>query len=627
MTALATAGAMTVLTFAVQGPTVQAGSSGSAPAAGPAVSPGPSPALTQIAGKHPRERVSVIVQLRPGTDAQAARSLVRSHGGRVLDELPIINGLVAKMGAAQAKRLTSAEGIKAVSLNAPVRKTDHTDQEDGDLGGLLGNLLNLDSSFNQSIDADEVWGQATGKDVGVAVIDTGIAGNLRDFRVSQSNSRSRVIGAAVTNPYARTATDKFGHGTHVAGIIGGNSLNRSSSDRLRGKYVGVAPDANLISVKVADDDGGATVLDVIYGLQFVVDHKDDYDIRVANLSLESTVSESYKTDPLDAAVESAWFNGIVVVAAAGNRGDDSDAVKYAPGNDPYVITVGGVDDMGTDSTHDDRLADWSSRGRTQDGYSKPEVVAPGAHITSLLAPNSDFKSLCPSCIVSGEYMRIGGTSMAAPMVSGAVALMLEENPRLTPNQVKGAILETTRYIRNAGEELEVDDAIDEGDNSTANRGLTPNRIVNPNTGDIDYSRSRWSRSRWSEASAGKLGAEWARSRWSCDCYSGISGSVEETRSRWSRSRWSMSFSKEIAALPPQASNGESAETPRAPAQPKGGDKPAPRTGTPKRSATPKKKTGRRCATPRRKSRGGRAKRSSARKGAPHRRCGAKKRAR
>jgi serine protease AprX len=282
--------------------------------------------------------------------------------------------------------------------------------------------------------------------------------------------------------------------------------------------------------------------------------------------------------------------------------------------------------MGTDSTHDDKLADWSSRGRTQDGHSKPEVVAPGAHITSLLAPNSDFRSLCPSCIVSGDYITIGGTSMAAPMVAGAVALMLEENPRLTPNQVKGAILETTRYIRNAGEEIEVDDAIDHGGRTTANRGLTPNRIVNPNTGDIDYSRSRWSRSRWSSESASSLGAEWARSRWSCDCYSGLSGSVEETRSRWSRSRWSMSF--KLAEMPAgadpagggQAEPGTGPVTPRSGGQAggtQGGDKSAAPRTAPKKQRT---KKGRSCTTKRGK-RGAKRSASAKRKS---RRCGGKK---
>jgi serine protease AprX len=536
MTAFAAAGAILVLAIAAaaQAPVIGFGS-GDAPAAGPAVSPGPTPALADAARKHPRERLQVIVQLSPGTDAQAGRELVRAHGGRVTGELSIINGLAAKLTAAEAKHLSYARGIKAVSLNAPVRKTGLLS---GLVNGLVSNLTNLRTSYNQSIASDEVWRDGySGKGVGVAVIDTGIAGDLKDFRVSQTDTRSRVIGAAVTNPYAKRLGDGYGHGTHVAGIIGGNSTNRAKSDSLYGDYVGVAPEADLVSVKVSDEDGNATVLDVIYGLQFVVDHKDTYNIRVANLSLESTVAESYKTDPLDAAAEAAWFKGIVVVAAAGNRGSASDAVKYAPANDPYVITVGGVDDMGSASKTDDRLADWSSRGTTQDGFQKPDLVAPGAHIVSLLAPKSDFKTLCPSCVVSNEYMRIGGTSMAAPMVSGAVALMLQENSQLKPNQVKGTLMATTRTIHQGGDELNADAALTASPTS-ANDGLTPNTLVNATTGEIDYTRSRWSRSRWSDASSGSLGAAWARSRWSCDCYSSTSGSVEQTRSRWSRSSWS-----------------------------------------------------------------------------------------
>ena len=172
--------------------------------------------------------------------------------------------------------------------------------------------------------------------------------------------------------------------------------------------MGVAPDANLISIKASDDDGNSTVLDVIAGIHFAVDHKDEYNIRVLNLSLESTVAESYKTDPLDAAVEAAWFKGIFVVAAAGNRGSDADAVSYAPGNDPYIVSVGAVDDQGTKSIYDDKMASWSSRGMTQDGFAKPDVFAPGARIVSNLAPRSAFTSLCPECVVDGQYIRAGG---------------------------------------------------------------------------------------------------------------------------------------------------------------------------------------------------------------------------
>ena len=260
--------------------------------------------------------------------------------------------------------------------------------------------------------------------MGVAVIDTGIAGDLPDFQIPRGGSR--VIASAVTNPCARDANDHYGHGTHVAGLIAGNSL--IYNNWAHGKYMGVAPRANLISVKVSDDDGNTTVLDVIYGIQFAVDNKAAYGIRVVNLSLSSTVAESYRTDPLDAAVESAWFSGLVVVTAAGNEGAANDGVTFAPANDPWVITAGALDDRGTLTRLDDVLAPWSSRGLTQDGVRKPEVLAPGARLVSTLAPNSDFAHLCPECTVDSRYFRAGGTSMSAAVVSGAAALLLEAHP-------------------------------------------------------------------------------------------------------------------------------------------------------------------------------------------------------
>ena len=166
--------------------------------------------------------------------------------------------------------------------------------------------------------APPTWNTATGAGVGVAVIDTGIDGGLVDF--SDAQGTSRVIASVVTSPDATTANDEFGHGTHVAGIIAGDGTRRPAGDPLAGRYVGVAPDANLIAIKASDDAGHGTILDAIYGLQFAVDHKADYNIRVINLSVSSTIAESYRTDPLDAAVEAAYFNGILVVAAAGNNG-------------------------------------------------------------------------------------------------------------------------------------------------------------------------------------------------------------------------------------------------------------------------------------------------------------------
>ena len=497
-----------------------------------ALAPSGARAATVLDRLAPDHIATVIVQMRAGETEQAARAAVERGGGEVVGELPIINAVAARMPAARARALASDPRVKAVSANAAVKPKA---------------LVNFDpnkmfTAYNQSAKSSNLWNSATGRGVGVAVIDTGIAGDLQSFRTSQSNPASRVVQSVVVNPYATTAADTYGHGTHVAGIIAGNDGTRPKSDPLFGKYAGAAPNANLISIKASDDQGNATVLDVIYGLQFAVDHKADFNIRVVNLSLESTDPQSYKTDPLDAAVESAWFNGLVVVAAAGNRGTAADAVRYAPGNDPYVITVGAVDDRMTKGVSDDLVTTWSSRGTTQDGFAKPDLYAPGAKIVSNLAPGSAFASMCPACIVNGTYIRAGGTSMSAPIISGIVAAILEKRPTWTPNQVKGALLNTTRTIA-GGREVDGLNAYNaSSDKLFSNRGLVPNTLVDGTTGAIDYTRSRWSRSSWRTAPS-ELTASWARSSWSCDCSLDASGAILGTRSSWSGMSWSTDWRK------------------------------------------------------------------------------------
>jgi serine protease AprX len=493
----------------------------------------PSPALAAVAQRHPGRLVDTIVQLRPGVTEAQGRFLLSLAGATHLRTVPLIHGFSARLGAKRAETLATRPGVRAVSLNGAVKPQV---------------LVNFDpnkmaTAYNQSVTARNVWEQATGKGVGVAVVDTGVAGDLPDFRTSQTDPSSRVVASVVTNPNATTAADTYGHGTHVAGIVAGDSGYRSNSDALRGKYAGSAPDANLVSIKASDDHGNATVLDVIYGIQFAVDHQSDYNIRVINLSLESSQSESYTTDPLDAAVESAWFKGIVVVAAAGNRGTADDAVTHAPGNDPYAITVGGVDDQGTKDTNDDLMATWSSRGTTQDGFAKPDFYAPGAHIVSLLSPGSDFASLCAGCVTpDGQYIKAGGTSMAAPIVSGVVADILQKHPSWTPDQVKGAIIHTLKPLPNGGSEINALNAYNaSGDKLYSNRNLAPNTLVDPASGDIDYTRASWSRASWSNA-ADPLRASWSRASWSCDCSVTSDGSISPDRASWSRASWSTSWS-------------------------------------------------------------------------------------
>ncbi len=389
--------------------------------------------LVSVAKQHPRRSVVAIAQFKAGVSERRARALVRWHHGRVTGRLPVVNGLAIRLPARQARALRRSKRVLNVTLNTAVHST-------GVDGGSLA------TNYPRTVGADTLWAAGiTGKGIGVAVIDTGVSGDLPDF--ANADGSSRIAANVIVNPGATRPGDEVGHGTHVAGIIAGNSFHRDLDDPERGAYVGVAPEADLIAIKVADDDGASTVLDVIAALDFAVEHKDALNIRVINLSVSSDTPASYLDDPLDAAVEFAWHAGIVVVSAAGNRGDAADAVRFAPGNDPYVISVGATDEMDTIDPGDDTIAAFSSRGITQDGVAKPDVVAPGARIVAPLAMGSAFQSLCPQCVV-GHYLRIGGTSAAAPVVSGAAALVLQARPELNPDEVKALL--TGNTIRTAG---------------------------------------------------------------------------------------------------------------------------------------------------------------------------------
>jgi serine protease AprX len=489
-----------------------------------------------------------IVQMQKGTSPAAGKRLVRTFGGRVTSPtLRVINGFGAKLSHRAANRLRHHRGVRSVSLNAGM-SASATDTSGGytcpttdattvaakpapgpgrDVDpGILNYVDRLAQPMVHAIRADRAWYRTTGRGVGVAVIDSGIAGDIPDFQ-TPGWTGSRVIASAVTNPCAKDANDEYGHGTHVAGLIAGNSLLYPSDSKYYGRYMGVAPRANLISVKVSDDDGNTTVLDVINGIQFAVDNKAAYGIRVINLSLSSAAAESYKTDPLDAAVEQAWNAGIVVVAAAGNEALTSDGVTFSPANDPWAITVGALDDRGTFSRLDDLLAPWSSHGLTQDGVRKPEVLAPGGGLVSALAPESDFAQQCPSCIVDTRYFKAGGTSMAAAVVSGAAALILEERPTWTPAKVKGALLASLDDVPGAGGVIDVYGALDSY--TTWTTSLAPNTIIDPATGAIDWTRASFRRASFRDATSSALSASWTRASFRCECGLTASGEVDPTR--------------------------------------------------------------------------------------------------
>jgi subtilisin family serine protease len=286
-----------------------------------------------------------------------------------------------------------------------------------------------------------------GSGVGVAVIDSG-ATPLHDDLAGDGGA-SRIASFVDFVDGRVPAHDAYGHGTHVAGIIAGNGFDSA------GARTGIAPRAHLVVLRVLDGQGRGRISDVIAALDYVVANRARLNIRVVNLSIASGVYESYNSDPLTLAARHAVAAGVVVVAAAGNGGRSPEGfTQYggitAPGNAPWVLTVGGSSHNGTAERTDDTIAPFSSRGPSAVDYSaKPDLVAPGVGIASLSAPESSFYTSHSAYLLAGTapttylpYLSLSGTSMATPVVSGTVALMLQANPALTPNQVK-AILQYT----------------------------------------------------------------------------------------------------------------------------------------------------------------------------------------
>ncbi|MCT8139173.1 S8 family peptidase [Anaerobacillus sp. CMMVII] len=275
----------------------------------------------------------------------------------------------------------------------------------------------------------------TGKGVGIAVLDTGVYPHVD---LTRPTNRIVAFKDLINNrlqPY-----DDNGHGTHVAGCAAGNGISSG------GTYLGPAPDANIIGVKVLNDQGSGSISTVIAGIDWVIENRDRYRIRIINLSLGTRPTTSYRNDPLTQACRKAWRNGIVVVASAGNTGPNGSIVT--PGIEPSIITVGASDNNSNDIS-DHRLASFSSRPPTVDTLIKPDVIVPGQNITSLLAPNS---TLSDRDLQANNYLQLSGTSMSAGICSGAIALLNEAYPSLSPEVIKTLLKETSRYFNgsNAG---------------------------------------------------------------------------------------------------------------------------------------------------------------------------------
>jgi serine protease AprX len=394
-----------------------------------------SPQLLALAEDKPKDDFAVIVRASSkqnnGHHAERAGAAVQRAHGKLGRGLSIVGGASALLTGGQILALANDPDVEYVSLDQVVTAT--FDPLDGAARASSPGIL--------EVGAPEAWRQlgVTGKGVGVAILDSGIAPHpdLAGRIVAAVDFTGGNTSGALVPP-----SDPGGHGTHVAGLVGGDGAASG------GAYAGVAPGANLIDVRVIGASGSTNVSTLIAGMQWVLAHRADYNIRVVNLSAGGPATTSYRDDPLASAAEVLVFSGITVVVSAGNHGPLERTIT-SPGTDPYVITVGGIDDSGTATIVDDALTLWSSRGVTPvDGLAKPDVVAPGRKIVSLRSPGSTLDLALPDRLVAGldplvpAYFRLSGTSMAAPEVSGVVALMLEGTPTLTPAQVKARLMGT-----------------------------------------------------------------------------------------------------------------------------------------------------------------------------------------
>jgi serine protease AprX len=509
--------------------------------------------------------VSVIVRAQPGGGA-AADQQITSLGGHVQQHIGLINAVVADVPASTVAQLEASAAVAQVTLNAQVQLL-------GSSFGLPSNPYDPTTDVNSMYNIEQMDGASaywdagyTGQGVGVALIDSGVS------PVNGLKTPGKVVNGPDLSFESQVPSlrylDTFGHGTHMAGIIAGrDSAVTSVSSNDTTHFLGMAPDAQIVNVKVADALGQTDVSQVLAAIDWVVQHQNDngMTIGVLNLSYGTDSSESYVLDPLAYAAEQAWLHGIVVVVAAGNQGNWSNGMDD-PAIDPYVIAVGAANTNNTTSVRNHSPAGFTSQG---DGTRNPDLSAPGVHVVSLRDPGSFVDDqFGDAASVSNRFFLGSGSSQAAAVVSGAAALLLSQRPGLTPDQVK-ALLDTHTHsmygrtsVKGSGE-LNLAAVL-----NAPTPNVTQTWPTSSGTGSLEASRGRHhvveahgnalsgeqdifgnavntSALAASEANAAAWnggifnGSSWSGSSWSGSSWSGASWSGSSwSGSSWSGSSWS-----------------------------------------------------------------------------------------
>ena len=389
-----------------------------------------------------------LVQVAHGT-AGAVAAKATAAGASDVAALDTIDMVTARVSGDAIRALQHDSRVSVLATDAVVTavgKEDHYERPNGKASvGIV------------AVDAYEAWNEATGRGLTVALMDTGIA--------EHPDLEGSVVARLDFVNDGTTRLDPSGHGTFVAGLIAAHGE----------KFSGVAPDAKLVSLRVLDQKGNGTMHSVLAAFDWLLQNRTTMHIKVLNLSFGAPQKSSYHRSLLAGVVESAWFAGVTVVAAAGNDGPTRGTVAM-PGADPFVITVGSFADQGTLATNDDRESVFSGRGPTRDGFAKPDVLAPGEHVVSLRVPgmalDRDGKDA-----PAGPYARLTGTSVSTAFAAGAAAVVLEGHPAYTPTQVKGALVAGGRHLAGTHTPgLDVDDALSVRP-ARVNAGLLPSRVL------------------------------------------------------------------------------------------------------------------------------------------------------
>jgi serine protease AprX len=480
------------------------------------------PGLLEAAKANPKGTFDVILM----SDDRLAGWFVKqisdfeSPTAKVRRRYTSIGGVAARLTGNQVLTLARNSHVESITYDAPVA---------------LAGLSNK-QRWPYVSGVQKFWANGTSAATPtIAIVDSGIDASRADFG-------GRVVAQVnLTSLPGNSAGDGRGHGTFVAGIAAGSADG----------YAGAAPASKLVSLDVMDDTGKAMTRDVIAAADWILANKDTYGIRVANFSLHSAQANSFMYDPLDKAVERLWLSGVVVVAAAGNYGVNGapSGIPFAPGNDPFVITVGADDVDGSVSTMDDYAAPWSAYGYTLDGFAKPDVAAPGRFIVGPAPATSTLALERPESVVAPGYIQLSGTSFAAPIVAGAAAQILSAHPNWTPDQVKGAIMLAAKPVPSAAPlsvgvgVVDIAKSVALSSAPNANAALRP--FVKPDpagTGYLTFDAASWANTALANASwasAAWSDASWSSASWSSASWASASwASASWASASWSSASWS-----------------------------------------------------------------------------------------